>query len=293
MKINTLYIRSFSLVLLVAGLGLFSSCGSEKTAAEEPAAEENTEVITLSEGDARLAQIATAEVSLKPFPGEIACNGIIDVPPQSLATLGVAVGGYIRDIRPIPGDFVQKGALIAVLEHPDYIRMQQEYLETRSEYEFQEKELTRQQALRSADAGATKNLEKSESEFRSLEARLAGLRQQLKLLNIPTDKLSPSTLSSRVEVRAPFSGYITEVYVNMGKFVGPQEGICELVDRSHLHLELQIFDKDITRVREGQTQRHDQWQRIQRICQNHWPESGRRNAYAGRTCTYRRGVASH
>ncbi|TAE53487.1 MAG: efflux RND transporter periplasmic adaptor subunit, partial [Bacteroidetes bacterium] len=103
-----------------------------------------------------------------------------------------------------------------------------------------------------ADAGAGKNLEKSASEFQSLEARLAGLRQQLKLLNIPTDKLSPSTLSSRVEVRAPFSGYITEVYVNMGTYVAPQEGICELVDRSHLHLELQIFDKDIARVREGQ-----------------------------------------
>ncbi|TAE48719.1 MAG: hypothetical protein EAZ89_14965, partial [Bacteroidetes bacterium] len=74
MKINTLYIRPFSLALLVAGLGLVSSCGSEKAAASEEApSEESEEVITLSEGDSRLAQIGTTEVSMKPFPGEIAC----------------------------------------------------------------------------------------------------------------------------------------------------------------------------------------------------------------------------
>jgi len=47
-------------------------------------------------------------------------------------------------------------------------------------------------------------------------------------------------------------GFVRAVNINPGQYVGPQAVLVEVVDRSDLHLELKVFEKDIARVKVGQ-----------------------------------------
>ncbi|MDX1909796.1 MAG: efflux RND transporter periplasmic adaptor subunit [Bacteroidia bacterium] len=194
------------------------------------------------------ADLSVGQPDREPYDLWVTCNGRIDVPPQSLATLSVPVGGYIREIRPINGEYVTKGSLLAVLEHPTYIQMQQDYLEARSQWEYLQTELTRQETLRSENAATGKTYDKTKADLQAADARMTGLSRQLGLLGISTEGLTPAAMRSRVEVRAPFSGYVLEVPVNVGVYAGPEAVLLRLIDKGHLHVELEVFEQDAARI---------------------------------------------
>jgi len=53
-------------------------------------------------------------------------------------------------------------------------------------------------------------------------------------------------------VYSPINGYVTEVNVNIGKFVNPTDVLFEIVDTEHLHAELTVFEKDVPKLKIGQ-----------------------------------------
>lgn len=63
-------------------------------------------------------------------------NGIVEVAPQSRATLSAPLGGYIKSAGFIPGQMVSKGEVVAVLENKEFIDLQQNYLQSKSQYLF-------------------------------------------------------------------------------------------------------------------------------------------------------------
>ena len=48
------------------------------------------------------------------------------------------------------------------------------------------------------------------------------------------------------------AGYITSINMHNGMYVTPQQELMEIVDEKHLHLELDIFEKDISSILKGQ-----------------------------------------
>ncbi|MFC7667594.1 efflux RND transporter periplasmic adaptor subunit [Hymenobacter humi] len=64
--------------------------------------------------------------------------------------------------------------------------------------------------------------------------------------------MRPSSLTPSVALTTPISGYVKSVSINPGQFVNPQDVLVEVVDRTGLHLELKVFEKDIARVQKGQ-----------------------------------------
>ena len=67
------------------------------------------------------------------FPTFIRSNGTIDVPPEGRATVSTFYAGYVKSISLLPGDKIVKGQAILTLESPEYIEMQQEFLEAKSQ----------------------------------------------------------------------------------------------------------------------------------------------------------------
>ena len=59
-------------------------------------------------------------------------------------------------------------------------------------------------------------------------------------------------MSRTITIRAPFNGYVTQVYVNNGSALEPNGKILELVDPSHLHAELMVFERDAHSVKADQ-----------------------------------------
>lgn len=251
-----------SALLIMAGLALAScqSGSSTKTAQAAPvdstATKPAAQTVSLSQAQYDMAAIQLGQPTLRPLSTTLKLNGLIDVPAQNMVSVSVPMGGYIRSIKLEPGMRVRKGQPLVVLENPDYIQLQQDYLDTKAKLEYADLEYARQQELSRDNVNALKTFQQARSSRQSLQAQLAGLGQRLTMLRINPATLSPARLTRTITIPAPVSGYVTNVPVNNGRFVNPADVLVQLTDVSHLHVQLNVFEKDLNQIRVGQTIRY-------------------------------------
>jgi len=234
----------------------FFTCSSpdqqEVSDAPQTPAVLTTDKIELNEEQIRLAEIKIGSLSQQVISDFVECTGTITLPPQHIMTITPPMGGFVERVNFLPGDYVRKGTLLAVLSHQDYISLQQEYLENASALVYATQEYERQKTLSEGNAAAMKKMQESQKEFQRLKARTMGLAARLRYIGIKPEKIEEKGIQSSIAVFAPADAYVTEVKANPGKYFGEQDELYELIDKSHLHLDLNVFEKDIAKVRKGQ-----------------------------------------
>ncbi len=183
----------------------------------------------------------------------IKSTGVIGLPPNGYSAVSVKAEGIVEDTRKyVEGDYIKKGQLIAYLSNTSFLIKQQEFLESKANLQLKEFNLTRQQELVNADAGVSKSLQSAQAEVNVLKAKTQSLSKQLQYLGISTSNLSPNSLSERIPIRAPMSGYISSINMHNGMYAIPSNPIMEIISSDHLHLELDVFEKDISVIKVGQ-----------------------------------------
>lgn len=232
---------------------LFASCGSktEETKQEEHH-EEEASVVELTPEQVKIINLKLGKIEMKVLSGAIKVNGMLDVPPQNLVSLSAPMGGFVKSTELLQGMKVSKGQAIVVMQHPDYIQMQQDFLETKSQLEYLELEYKRQQELSKDNVNSQKTLQQAKSQYESMLAKNAGLKSKLMMLGINGDKLTSQTIQNTISISSPISGYVTHVNVNIGMYVNPTDVMFKIVDTEHLHAELTVFEKDVPKIKLGQ-----------------------------------------
>ena len=248
--------RSIILSLLsLAVLAALPACkGKQENASEtqQPAASSGN-TVTLSTEQTRLAQIQTGPAEVRTLELAITCTGMVDVPPQNVIAVHAPVKGIVRNVTQLPGTFLRKGQLLTSLSHPDLVRLQREFLENQSQLDMLEKEFKRKQALAGSEATSQRALEQAKAEYDLARARSQGLKAELKLIGIDVAKLeSTQYIQEQITLYAPVSGYVDQVNVNPGKLVNAEDLLYTILDVSHVHAELNVFARDIPRLKEGQ-----------------------------------------
>lgn len=251
-----LHLKSYRLVLsLIPVLCLaFASCSKKDPGAGNVAdlAVTTPTSVTLTKEQITAAGIITGNIEQRVLSGTVNVTGMLDVPPQNVVSVTAPFGGFLRSTSLLQGMHVTQGQVIAVIENPEYIQLQQDYLDTKSQAEFLEAEYHRQQELAKENVNAQKTLQKSMADATSMRARNNGLRAKLLMLHIDAGSLSPGAIRSTIELHAPIDGYVTQVNSVIGAFVNPTEVIFKLVDTDHLHAELVAFERDVTKIKVGQ-----------------------------------------
>jgi membrane fusion protein, heavy metal efflux system len=248
--------KQFAILFLLTYSLLLVGCGkSDEAAASEEAAAEGevaTNLVTLTPAQVQSVGITTVVPSLRPIKGNIAANGVLDVPPQNMVSIAATFGGFLKATPLLQGTRVSKGQLIATLEHPDFVTMQQEFLENKSQLEYLASEYQRQRTLAEEKVNAGKTLEKAKADYEGLKARMAGQRAKLEMLHIDMAKLEAGTIAKEVHLYSPINGYVTQMNVNIGSNVTPADVLFRIADTGHLHAELTVYEQDIPRLAIGQ-----------------------------------------
>ncbi|MCX6217196.1 efflux RND transporter periplasmic adaptor subunit [Spirosoma sp.] len=242
-------------IWFIAGLAGLTACSSpadkpEETPGKTSAPPKNT--VTISAAQFRETGIQLGGPDTLTLGATIQATGKLEAPPDQWATVSAPMGGFVRSARLVEGDFVHKGQVLAVLEHPDYVKLQQEYLQAIARSRFERQELDRQTELNREEVGARRKLQQSTAEFETTRALLSSLEAQLAQLHIPLEALRNGTISRTIPLLAPISGYVDKVNLRLGQFVGTTDVLVEIVSKEHLYLELRVFENDIRHVREGQ-----------------------------------------
>lgn len=201
----------------------------------------------------QLAGIAMGAVEMRNLSNIVKLSGIIDVEPNSMATVSAPLGGYIKTAGLLPGQAVRKGQVLATIENPEFINMQQDYLESKGRLQYLEQEYKRQQKLRDEDVNAAKTFQQVASDYRVMQATINGLEQKLALAGIKTSALQSGKITRTANLYAPISGYIKTSNVNIGKYANPTDVLFEIINKDDLHLALNAFEKDLGKIKVGQT----------------------------------------
>lgn len=242
-------------LLLAVLLLAFTSC---TTKPESPDLEKarpaptNTERFQLSSKQFSSSGMQLGKLEERPFHEVVKATGMFDVPPENRATISTYFGGTVKNIQLLPGESVKKGQRLFTLENPDYVQMQQDYLEAKGQLVSLKSDFERQKNLAQDSVTSQKNYRKAESDYTVMQVKFESLRKKLELMGIHARHLSIGKLQTTIHITSPMDGYITSVNVTRGSFLSPAQTAITIVNTEHLHLELTIFERDLPKVRIGQ-----------------------------------------
>ncbi|MCE7862259.1 MAG: efflux RND transporter periplasmic adaptor subunit [Bacteroidetes bacterium CHB5] len=237
--------------VLLATLAVVSCSNPEPTSHEESATE--AETIHLTDEQVKTIGLQLGNVESRTIASPVRVNGMLEVPPQNMVTIAAPMGGFVKQTELLQGMHVKQGQVVVTLEHQDYIRLQQDYLESKTQLEFLEQEYKRQEELARENVNAAKVLQQALSNYNSAKAKEEGLRAQIKMIGLSAETIQKEGIKSIINITTPIAGYVTEVNVNRGKFVNSADVMFKIVDTDHLHAEAQVFEGDIMKLRTGQT----------------------------------------
>lgn len=238
--------------ILLPIAALLCACSSAPTAPASTAASEAaaTDSIATAPAEEPASEVDAASGATS-VPNEPTFNGILVLPPQSRATVTLTMGGSIRSTTLLPGAYVKQGTVLATLENPEFIALQQSYLDSHAQYEFLRTEFLRQQTLAREEASSQKHFQQSKAEYLAMRSRMDAAAVQLALLGVDTTRLLAGGIIPYLDIKAPISGYAADVKMNIGRHFDVGEPLCEIVNKSDMMLRLTAYEKDLANLRAG------------------------------------------
>jgi cobalt-zinc-cadmium efflux system membrane fusion protein len=239
-----------TILYLLSVVVLSCQSSTEQQVVPSSKSEENT--ISISKTQFKLNALKLAQPDSIAFAEEIVVNGMIDVPPENRAVVNSFFEGYVSETHLLIGEEVKKGQLLIKLKHPDFVKIQQDYVESVANLEFQTAEFNRKSKLLEDKVIAQKVFQKTKNDYLSAKARASAAKTQIELMNLNPNRVSQGNFTSEISIYAPISGKISNLDVSQGKFVAQSDRIMEIVNIDHVHLELNVYEKDLAKISVGQ-----------------------------------------
>ncbi len=178
--------------------------------------------------------------------------------PYAQVDLSFQSGGYVDRIRQVKnpsggmrnvdqGDYVQKGAVLAVVRQQDYIdKVQQANAQlARAQAEYDKAKLTfdRTSALFASQSATKPDYDSAKAQLDSTAASVSGAKAQVSEANVAL---------GYCELKAPFSGWVVKRNIDLGTLVGPATNGFTVADTRSVKAVFGVPDTSMERVKLGQ-----------------------------------------
>lgn len=236
-----------------------SSCGnsntkvSEETKTKTDSTKKEEGIAEVTPEQMKAVGIELGVIQQQNLNSVVKATGQLTVPPQNRAVVNALIGGVIRKINVVEGQQVRKGQAVATIENPEFIRLQQEYLTSRDNIVYLKQEYERQKTLQEADAGIGKVYQQAAASYAAEQSKLRTLEAQLMQIHINPASINKGNLIAQVPVLTPIGGTVGKINLAVGTFTDASSPIMEIANNSTIYCDLQVFEKDIAKVKAGQT----------------------------------------
>lgn len=263
-KIFTAVVINLLLIVFFTGCSNRKESGNEVKDAhsEEHEHKEGSDAheneVALTGEQLRLMSIELSKIESQNISGYIKVNGEIMMNQDNESKVGSIISGRVKKIYVKEGSFIRAGQTLAVIENPDLINVQVEYINAKNEYEFTKQEYNRQQKLNNDNIGSKKNLAEIESNYKRALANYKTLEEKLssykisknRFDNIYTDTVAD--LQRNYSITAPISGNVVSRMITIGQYVEPSMDMFHIVNTTTVFVDLNIFEKDLPHIKAGQ-----------------------------------------
>ena len=128
--------------------GTFISCGSPDNNIEKSSVvESESHVVTITIEQFESSNMLLGQLSAQPFSQSIKTFGMFEAPPESKASVSAYFEGYVKELKLLIGQKVNKGQVLFTLENPAYIQVQQNFLEAKGRLKYLKSDYERQKNL--------------------------------------------------------------------------------------------------------------------------------------------------
>lgn len=252
-NINNLKVLTSIVLLLTLTLASCNSKEKSETANIEATIENvDQDVIAITKNQFKSGAMELGKISMQEFNILVKANGMFAVPPHNQADVSAYFAGYVKDIKLLPGHAVKKGQVLFTIENPEYVQVQQDFLEAQGRLSYLKSDYERQKELMTDNVTSKKVFLKAESEYTVTLAQYQSLEKRLSLMNINPNTLTGKNIRSVISVTSPLSGYATSVNASKGMYLNPSDVAVTVTNTDDLHIELKIFENDLPMVKVGQ-----------------------------------------
>ncbi|MHB1050607.1 MAG: efflux RND transporter periplasmic adaptor subunit [Bacteroidota bacterium] len=235
-------------ILLASLIG----CSNEQESRNKAESTNNINIVQMTDEQLNNTDIATGKIENKSISSVLKLHGTIEVPPKDIVSISFPLGGYLKSTNLIPGMPVKQGDIIAIMEDQQIIQLQQDYLTAKIKLAVMDQEFNRQKVLNQSKASSDKLFQQTQADYSSQSIMVNSLFQRLQLIGINPPNLNENNISRSANIYSPINGFISEVNVNIGKYVNPSDILFEIINPSDIDIVLNVFEKDINRLSIGQ-----------------------------------------
>ena len=191
----------------------------------------------------QLIGMRTARVKRQTLGGELRTVGVVAASERGLAQINVRFAGWIQKLFVSEtGERVRRGQVLATIYSPDVLRAEQELLVARG--------------WNTPSNGSAVPAHDSDALTAGLAANA---RRRLELLGISAQELDEVLRTGKaveaIAIRSPVDGYVVAKTAVVGAAVQPGTVLFEVADLSQVWVTAEIYERDISRIRVGQTAR--------------------------------------
>ena len=244
--------RTLALLLATA---LAAGCGDAKSSppgksAAAPGAAVNPVTIVQPEYRTRTALLeTTAKVQFN---------------EEQLVRINAPVTGRVLEVLARPGEVVEPGHPLFVLDSPDLGQAKSDYAKAVSDLARSQKALSLAKELVEIKAIAAKDIREAENDYNKAVAERERAAARLRTLGIRADQLKDiadrADASTTVTVRAPRSGVIVERNISPGQVVAYGQSdtpvsVFVIADLSSMWVLVDVYEPDVPKVKRGQVVR--------------------------------------
>ncbi len=232
--------------------------------AEKGHGDEAAGKITLTSAQMREFGITTTRAMGGPIDSHIVRPAEIKFNEDRIVHVVPRVDGTVKSVFGSEGQFIKKGALIAVLDSRELADAKAEYLASLARFQLAKENLDRDQSLSRRKIVSEKRFLDTRTKHIEAQIALRVATQKLRALGLSSDdirglpKADDETLSL-FSMRAPFSGIITERHIVVGETrsvdkeaLTSRNAAFVIADLSKVWVDISIFPKDFKAVRKGQ-----------------------------------------
>lgn len=215
-----------------------------------------SEVVRLSDDQARALGIQTLTVSAGLFRTTLRAMGEVTVPLTRKAMVGCSFPARIIRVHAGIGTWVRRGQAVVTVQSDEVGLARTDYQKAVVALDLARRSFEREQRLFDGGVGAQKAVLAAQNDLKVAEANRLSAERRLhvygmsdeEIRKLETDHGSPADLV----LVSPIDGKVVESAAVLGAMVDASREIVTVVDTSELWVDAGIFERDIARVRLGQ-----------------------------------------
>lgn len=269
-KRNTIKTGLFAGILIILGIAFLAvGCGKKEAPADgktagvmetkesahkDGDAQEEPGVVMLSEEKQKSSGIEVRQVALETAVVPLTATAVIEMNMDRAAKISPRVTGKAVKIIASQGDRVRAGQPLAYLDSVELDQIWADYLKAQGKVALARKSLQREETLFQKKVSPEKDVQRARQELGEVEADLNLAQERFRLIGIDVAQFASNKGNGNqllIPVTSPVGGIVIEKAVTRGEVVNSEKMLFMVADLSTLWVVIDVYEKDISRLRIG------------------------------------------